>query len=111
MQPPGGLADTQNMQIHLCTPAVLLALVVTAAPAQAQFNVQAPPPPGEDYNVEVGAMFWKPTPELTIRSNDLGLIGNEFDFVQEFGIEEKRFREFRVTLKPGRKHKIRFHYV
>jgi hypothetical protein len=31
--------------------------------------------------------------------------------VQEFGIEEKRFTEYRVTLKAGRQHKVRFHYL
>jgi hypothetical protein len=99
------------MRIRLSTCAFLVGLLAAAVPARAQFNVPAPPPPGEDYRVEIGAMFWKPSPELTIRSNDLGLIGNEIDFVQEFGIEDKRFREFRVTLKPGRKHKLRLHYL
>ena len=31
--------------------------------------------------------------------------------MQEFAIEDKRFREFRAVLKPGRKHKLRFSYV
>lgn len=99
------------MPTYFCTCVCLIAVSMAAVPAEAQFNVPTPPPPGEDYRVEIGLMFWKPTPELTIRSNDLGVIGNEFDFVQEFGIENKRFREFRATLKAGRKHKLRFQYV
>ena len=31
--------------------------------------------------------------------------------MQDFGIGDERFREFRAVLKPGRKHKIRFSYV
>ena len=85
--------------------------LAAAAPAQAQFNAPVPPADGEDYHVELGAMFWTPTPELAINTNDLGPIGNEVDFVNEFGIDNKRFTEFRVTLRPARKHKLRFHYV
>jgi len=94
-------------RLHTCA----LLLLAAAAPAHAQFTVQPPSPPADDYHVELGAVFWSPTPELAINSNDLGVIGSEVDFVQEFGIEEKRFTEYRVTLKPGRKHKIRFHYL
>jgi hypothetical protein len=83
-----------------------------STPAYAQFNAPMPPAPGEDYKVELAAMFWSPTPELAINTNDLSVIGvGEVDFVQEFGIEDKRFTEYRVTLKPGRKHKIRFQYL
>jgi hypothetical protein len=98
------------MSNRLSTCAFILALLV-AAPARAQFSVPAPPQPGEDYRVELGAVFWTPTPELAINTTELGFIGNEVDFVEEFGIEDKRFTEYRVTLKAGRKHKIRFQYV
>jgi len=85
--------------------------VLIAAPAHAQFRAPAPVAPGEDYHVELAAMFWTPTPELSLNTNDLGILGNEVDFVSEFGIEDKRFTEFRITVKPARTHKIRFHYV
>ena len=99
------------MRIQLCTCACVLFVLAAAAPAAAQFNAPTPPAPGEDYRVEIGAMFWSPSPELAINTNDLGPIGNEVDFVQEFGIEDKRFTEFRFTLKPARKHKLRVQYV
>jgi hypothetical protein len=106
------MADNLCMTCRLRTCAFLFSLLVSC-PAHAQFNAPAQIAPGEDYRVEVGAMFWSPTPELAINFNELREIGveEEVDFVQEFGIEDKRFREFRVTLKPGRKHKIRFQYV
>ena len=68
--------------------------------------------PGENYKVELGAMFWSPSPELAINTDQLDVAGvGEVDFVQEFGIEEKRFTDFRVTFQPAHAHKIRFEYV
>jgi hypothetical protein len=105
------MTDNLSMSYRSRTCAFLLVFLVSA-PAYAQFNVAPQVAPGEDYRVELGAMFWSPTPELAINTNDLGVIGiGEVDFVQEFGIENKRFREYRVTLKPGRKHKLRFQYL
>jgi hypothetical protein len=99
------------MCYRVCACAFLLSFVL-AGTASAQFNAQPQVAPGEDYRLEVGAMFWSPTPELAINTNDINVIGlGEVDFVQEFGIEDKRFREYRVTLKPGRKHKLRFQYL
>jgi hypothetical protein len=98
------------MSHRVSTCAFLLSLLA-AAPASAQFNAPTPAPAGEDYRVEIGAMLWTPTPELAVNFNEFGIIGSEVDFVQEFGIEDKRFTEFRATLKPGRKHKLRVHYV
>ena len=82
-----------------------------AARAEAQFNV-ANPPPGENYHVELGLMWWQPTPELGLQTDALAALdGRDIDFVDEFGFEEDWFREFRAVLKPGRKHKLRFSYV
>jgi hypothetical protein len=89
----------------------IVCLLVAARPVEAQFNV-ADPAPGEDFRVEVGAMLWTPTPELSVQTGALAAIGaSQVDFVQEFGIENKRFTEYRVVIKPGRKHKIRFNYL
>jgi hypothetical protein len=94
------------------TALLILCLFVLGTPrAEAQFNAPNPAP-GENFHVEVGAMLWTPTPELNIQSGALAGISNtEVDFVQEFGIEDKRFTEYRVVIKAGRKHKIRFNYV
>ena len=80
---------------------LFLGLVCVAGRA----NAQASP---ENYNVELGAMFWKPTPEILISS---GSLATNIDFINQFSIENKRFREFRVVLKPGRKHKLRYSTV
>lgn len=98
------------MRIHLSA-FVLLAGLLGAARAEAQFNVPDPAP-GENFTLELGAMFWSPAPVLRIQTGALAQAGeNEVDLAQEFGIEEERFRELRVVLKGGRKHKIRFSYL
>lgn len=99
------------MSLRISTCAWVLAAVGCAATAEAQFRVPPPAPPGEDYRVELGVSFWSPEPELVIRLDAPAGFGSDIDFVEEFGIEKKRFTEFRATLKPGRKHKIRFDYV
>lgn len=81
----------------------LFTILLGAASAHAQL-------PAEDHVVELGVMFWKPSPELTLSTDALVGAGvNEVDFVQEFGIENKYFPEFRATL--GRNHKFRASFV
>lgn len=87
--------------------------MVFASPASAQFRVRqiADPATGETYRVELGAEFWNPTPEIVISSESLGIPGDDIDFVSDFGIEKKRFREVRLVLRPARKHKLRLSYL
>jgi hypothetical protein len=94
----------------LCT--LTLAIVLSSATAHAQYRPQQQQQlaPGEDYHVEFGVAFWSPEPELVLRFDTLAG-DSDIDFVEEFGIEKERFIEFRATIKPGRKHKIRIDYV
>ena len=86
----------------------IVTLLLIAARADAQFSVSNPAP-GEQFHAEVSLLFWKPTPELRLNTAELTNAGvGEIDFVQEFAIEKDRFREYRLTLKPGRKHKLRY---
>jgi len=62
--------------------------------------------------VEFGTVWWQPSPTLTIQTEAAASVGiTDFDFAEEFGLDTKRFSEFRIVLKPGRKHKIRVSYV
>jgi hypothetical protein len=97
------------MRIRLLS--IALVSVLTAARAEAQFNVPDPAP-GEQFHVELGLMFWSPTPDIRIQTGGLAAMGvAEVDFVREFELENERFNEFRAVIKAGRKHKIRFSYV
>jgi len=81
----------------------LFTILLGTASAHAQL-------PAEDHVVELGVMFWKPSPELILSTDALAGAGvSEVDFVQEFGIEDKFFPEFRATL--GRNHKFRASFV
>jgi hypothetical protein len=87
---------------------------LAAAPARAQYGVKkiSDPATGESYHVEVGGYFWNPTPDIAITSESLpGIRGSRIDFVQDLGIEKTRFRQLKVVLRPGQKHKLRFEYT
>ena len=95
-----GPADTPRTRTGLsCLAYCALLLVGAAAPAAAQ-----------DHVVELGLMFWRPSPELTLSTDALaGSSTSQVDFVQEFGIEDKTFPQFRAAF--GRNHKFRLSYV
>src|SRR5262249_18779223 len=80
---------------------LFLGLVCLASRASAQNSP-------ENFHVELGATWWKPTPEIVVSS---GSLSTPVDFINTFPIEKKRFREFKVVLKPARNHKIRYSTV
>ena len=94
---------------------ILLAAIVLsgtiASQAEAQFNVPDPAP-AESFHVELGLMFWQPTPGIEIQTGGLAAAGIPgVDFVREFGLLDDRFAEFRSVFKTGRKHKFRVSHV
>lgn len=98
------------MRIRLFAIALTACLLVSAR-AEAQFRV-VEPAAGEDFHVELGLMFWTPTPTLQIQTGSLAALGQApVDFVNEFGIPNTRFNEFRGVIKAGRKHKLRLSHV
>ena len=92
----------------------LLAWLCAAVPAEAQYGVSragSDRATGETYHVEVSGAFWYPTPDIVIASEGLGQLGDNIDFVNTLGIEKTRFRQLKVVLRPGTKHKFRFEYT
>src|SRR5689334_3617122 len=93
---------------------LLVALTLLyARSADAQFNAPSKPAPGENFHVELGLMWWKPTPTLTLSTEGLAAAGvDTVDFVKEFGLpDDHKFREFRATVKLAQKHKLRYSSV
>jgi hypothetical protein len=90
---------------------LFLWLTIQPSVAEAQFRPATRPAVGEDYNVEGAIAWWDPSPELIINSESLGIPGSDIDLVGDLGIEQKRHVEFRVVLRPARKHKFRFTYL
>lgn len=92
------------------TVVLCVCLIVAVLPAEAQFG-RTDAPPAEDFHVEAGAMFFRPSPDLRIQTGALAPITTgEVDFVEEFNIEDRFFTELRFVARPGRRHKIRFNY-
>ena len=103
-----GIAPFLRAVVGVC--AVVLSGV---SPVFAQYGGGAVPDPatGETYHVEVGGYLWNPTPDIQVTSESLGIIGSRIDFIEDFGIDERTFKQLKVVLRPGRKHKLRFEFT
>jgi hypothetical protein len=98
------------MHMRRALPIFALLSLFAVPQADAQFRPEAPAV-GEDFHVELGMNFWQPTPSIVIGSDSLRPVSTSgLDFVQEFGIEDTRFREFRAVLHGG-KSKLRISHV
>ena len=100
---------THLFAVSLCLSAALFA----AVPAEAQYGVKrgSDRATGETYHIEAGLAFWNPTPNILIASEGLGQLGDQIDFVNTLGIEQSKFRQLKLVLRPGTKHKFRFEYT
>ena len=88
------------------------ALLLLAGTAAAQYSVpKSDPATGEKYNVEVAFGLWNPTPEIVFSSEQFGITGSEINLSNDLDILQKTFRDFRVVLRPARKHKFRIEYI
>ncbi len=99
---------------YRATPVLCLACLLAASPASAQYGFGgglSDPATGETYHIEIGGFLWNPTPTVLITSESLGIIGSQIDFVEDFDIDKATFRQLKVVLRPGRKHKLRFEYT
>ena len=88
-------------------------LLACSSPAAAQFGPkkQTEPGVGENYVLEIQYLWWKPDLIGSVTSDRLDLVGSRVDLVGDLGFKgDTRFRDWRFTLKPGRKHKIRVEY-
>jgi hypothetical protein len=98
----------------------LAAVIIAApsAPALAQYRplpagnyTVADTPVGEPYYVEFAFNLWSPDPNIVIASESLGIAGSDISVKADLGIERKSTYEFRLVLRPGKKHKFRFNYI
>ncbi|MBI4485421.1 MAG: hypothetical protein HY655_05365 [Acidobacteria bacterium] len=89
------------------------AILVTAAPASAQFKPRPldDPATGEKYHIEGGAGLWFPNAAIIFAAEGLGIPGSQIDFKNDLGLTDQRFSALQLQLRPARKHKFRFQYV
>lgn len=86
---------------------------VAASPARAQFSPRDVDDraTGETYRVEGAFGLWFPTSDMTINSSALGIAGNDINFKTDLGLEDQRFSETHLVLRPFKKHKLRFQFI
>jgi hypothetical protein len=92
----------------------LAAGLAAAAPAEAQYGARratSDRATGETYHVELAAAFWNPSPDIVISSEQFDILGTNVDFVKTLGIEQTKFRQLKMALRPATKHKFRFEYT
>ena len=107
-------SDMNKSVMHLYRWAAAAAvLLCIAAPASAQYKPRSvdDPATGEKYHIEAEAGYWFPTSDLTVSSEQLGIAGTQIDFRRDLGLEDQRFPELQVQLRPARSHKFRFEYI
>jgi hypothetical protein len=88
-------------------------LLLAASPAAAQYTTfnQPDPATGEKYHVELAFGLWNPTPEIIFSSEQFGIPGSNISLQEDLDAAKKTFRDFRLVLRPARKHKFRAEYV
>jgi len=93
-------------------------VAAVATPAVAQYRPlpsgsygTANNPVGEPYHIEFAFNLWNPEPSIVIASESLGIPGTDINVRADLGLEKKMTYEFRLVLRPGRKHKVRFNYI
>jgi hypothetical protein len=95
------------LALYIAAAAAMVALA--AAPARAQFQPRplGNPAVGESYHVEGFFGVWFPTADMVISSEQLGILGSQINLKTDLGLMDQRFPEFRLVLRPARKHKFR----
>lgn len=88
-------------------------LILAASPAAAQYTSFNQPDPaiGEKYHVELAVGLWNPTPQIIFASEQFGIPGSDISLQDDLDVAKKTFRDFRLVLRPARKHKFRAEYV
>jgi len=98
----------------LATTLCLFAGLFAAVPAEAQYGARrtgSNRATGERYHIELGGTIWNPTPEIAISSESLGILGDRVDFVSTLGLPKSKFKQLKLVLRPGTKHKFRLEYT
>jgi len=91
--------------------AAFVVLTGLAGTASAQSGYGSTPAVGEKYVLEIAGGLWNPNPELVVSSSSLGIAGSDVDFVRDLGAEKQTLKEFRATLKLGRRNKFFVRYT
>lgn len=91
----------------------LYTILLVPSLARAQYGATPfhDPATGEVYHIEGGLELWNPPPSLQVASESLGIAGTTIDAAQDLGVMQQRVVEWRLVLRPARKHKFRLNYL
>jgi hypothetical protein len=91
----------------------LYTILLVPSLARAQYGATPfhDPGTGETYHIEGGLELWNPPPSLQVASESLGIAGTTIDAAQDLGVTQQRIVEWRLVLRPARKHKFRVNYL
>jgi len=89
---------------------IACAFSLAAAPSFAQYRPgpAATTSPAENYHVELSAGFWAPTANMQIAD---GSFGTSIDLKNDLGLQDRKFPEFQIVIKPALKHKFRVQFI
>jgi hypothetical protein len=84
-----------------------------ASTAHAQYQRYRPEnrATGETWHIEFGVGLWKPAPDIVVSSQALGIIGSTVSAQDDLGMESAVLKEYRLVLRPAKKHKFRVGYI
>ena len=102
----------RSFAIALAGTLALVCLAAQGASAQYAYrSSRSDPATGEKYSVEASIGVWYPSVSAVVSSESLGIIGSDIDLVNDLGVVDKEFTDFRLVIRPGRKHKLRFQFT
>lgn len=106
----------RTRRFSTCAALTVALTLFGAAAARAQYTAlnsraSSDPATGERYHVEAAFGFWNPTPTIIFSSEQFGIPGTPIDLQEDLDAEDANFREFRLVLRPARKHKFRLNYI
>ncbi len=101
------------MRMSVCRAYVFLilgmfGLLTVPSTVSAQYRPVESGAIGENYHIEGSFNWWNAEPSLIVNSESLGILGTDIDLITDLGIEKHTLPVLNITLKPGRKHRLRF---
>jgi hypothetical protein len=92
---------------------VALAALLHAAPARAQYQPKPlnDPATGETYHIEGAAAWWFPSANIVVSSEQFNIPGSSIDFKTDLGLQDQKFGDLRLVLRPSKSSKFRFEFI
>jgi hypothetical protein len=90
---------------------VVLFQMAMPSPASAQFRPANQAALGDKYHLELDAVVWDTSADISLSNTALGLTGTTIDLKNDLGIKDQKFGGFELILRPAVKHKFRVQLV